>query len=171
MFQYEKRVGNYEFKNQQHQNAAFAAMLAVSASACKKSVQYVPLASETVEPEIVRTLDSMRNEGTKITSNPEYINLGCDTLKLNKDFAKNPGDFMQKAGMILNDKYNDKMCILNGDVIYDNVKRIGSEQEFDMYINKTPVISSHNLYTTDSKTVYVQIEYYGQVNPKIQNFL
>lgn len=149
--------------------AVFAVLL--TAGACKKSVSYTPLQRSSVSSETVRVLDSLRNEGKKITSNPDFVHLGADTLKLNKNFDKNPDRFMQNAERILNDKYNDKVLILNNDAVYDNVKRIGAKTEYDMYINKTAVISGYDLYTKDSKTIYVPVEYYGQQNPEVRSFL
>lgn len=152
--------------------SAMAALLAVSSAACKRSVNFTPLAKESLQPKTAQVLDSLVKEGQKILEDSEYISLGYDTLELTKDFSERPDKFIKKANHNLKHKYNDKVVfLLENNSIFDNSNRIGSAPKKYIYIDKTTVIPDSKTYTTDGKTVFVPVEYYGKVNPEISNFL
>ena len=151
-----------------------AAMMAASVSACKRPTNLVPMPKEFVQPKTTAIIDSLVREGKKVSENPDYVYLGCDTLELNKDFSKNPSKFFDKTELILRDKFNDKMCTNEYDHIYsdpDGAGIIHYKDYKNIYINKTAIISSPETYTRDSADVFIPVEYYGQINPEIQNFL
>ncbi len=151
-----------------------AAMMAMTVSACKKPVNLVPVSKDYIQPRTTAILDSLANEGKKITENTDYIYLGSDTLELNKDFSKNPAKFLNKASMIVRDKFDDKVCTKKDNYIpgYPDCVSTKRYSEFkDMYIDKTTIIPNAKTYTKDSTDIYVPVEYYGRVNPEIQNFL
>jgi hypothetical protein len=175
VFKYEKKgdmIMNLRINN--IKTFALAAMLTTSVTACKKPVNLTPLAKQYVQPRTTAIIDSLIIEGKKVAENPDYVYLGADTLELNNDFSKNPARFFEKTSLILKDKFTDKVCTKEYDYIYSDPDGVGIKhyKEFmDMYIDKTAIISSPETYTTDTTDIYIPVEYYGKVNPKVQNFL
>lgn len=152
--------------------AAFVTMLTASVTGCKQSAHYTPLARECVQPKTTILVDSLHQEGKKLISNEDYVFLGCDTLPLNKDFVEKPARFFENAKLSLRGKFNDQVVSVNTP-IFDNSNRIGAPNTYDLYINKQAVVSANEFYTlgSDSKTVYVPVQYYGQINPNVQSIL
>lgn len=157
--------------------AAFVTMLTASATGCKQSAHYTPLARECVQPKTTILVDSLHQEGKKIIDNEDFVFLGCDTLPLNKDFATNPAGLFKSANLTLRDNFNDKVVTSQGEPrVYTHPDRIGVTQDInalDLYVNKQAVVSANEFYTlgSDSKTVYVPVQYYGQINPNIPPIL
>lgn len=152
---------------------AIAAILVASA-ACSRPKNYTPLSNQYVQPRTVSILDSLVKEGEKVSKNPEYVYLGCDTLELNKDFSKNPSKFMDKANMIARDKFNDKVCTKEYDFIPSDPEGVSVKKyrEYkDMYIDKTAIVPCTEIFTTDSTDMHVPVKYLGRVNPEVANFL
>ena len=153
---------------------ALAAMMTTAVSACKRPVNFIPVSKEFVQPRTTKVLDSLVKEGENVAENSDYIYLGGDTLELNKDFPENPTKFFDKTTLILNDKFNEKICTEHCKNIYgypESSQIIKHKNCPNIYIDKTAIIPSAQIYTIDSTALYIPVEYYGKVNPEIYNFL
>lgn len=151
-----------------------AAMMAATVSGCKRPANFVPMSREYVQPKTTAIIDSLVKEGKKISQNPDYVYLGNDTLELNKDFSKNPAKFFENTSLILQNKFNDRLCTNKYYHICsdpDGATIIHYNNTAEVYIDKTTIIPKSEMYTTDSTDIYVPVEYYGKINPEVQEFL
>ena len=150
-----------------------SALFALSALSCQKQ-HYKPLPAEYIPQKTYSNLDSLIKEGEKITSDPSFIQLGYDTVELNKDFAHNPKEFNAKVNERLSDKYNDKIITIDDTYSYTDPQGKGLIDvlhKTNMYTNKTAVLKSNKLFTTNNNNMFVPVEYYAKFNPKILPYL
>lgn len=149
-----------------------SAALLFSAGGCKKAYKVLP--HEYVPAKVLNSLDSIRKSGEKIISNPEFKLLGTDTVKLEKDFILEPQKFMAEQNKIIEKKYTDRYVTGSTANVWSDPDGMGFVVDNDYaskYIDKTVVLKSNNLYTTNYLDTYVPVEHYARINPEAVPYL
>lgn len=149
-----------------------SAVLLFSAGGCKKAYKVMP--HEYVPQKALNSLDSIRKSGVEIISNPEFKLLGTDTVKLDKDFILHPEKLMEEQNKALETKYRDRYVSGSTANIWSDPDGAGMVVDYDYtskYVDKTAVLNSNNIYTTDYLDMYVPVEHYARINPKAVPYL
>lgn len=154
---------------------ALSAFLMLSSIGCKKNAPvYKLLPSDYVAPKVIKNIESIRNKTVSVINNPDYVLLGRDTVVLNKDFHLHPEKFLEEQNKKLADKFVDEVkgeWKSNYIATPDGDAYVYSPDYYRKYVDKTTVINSDKIYTTDSIDMFVPVEYYGKINPEAKPFL
>ena len=145
-------------------------MMAATVAGCTpKRQKLVPMPSEYVPAKTVQLVNSLYRDGITVKYNKKNVLLDRDTVKLGKDFVKDPDSFYRNTNSFLSQNYNETICPeeegSEGKGYFD------TQNYYDKYVNKQAIVSGKTLYTTDSIDVYVPVEYYGEINPEIKDFI
>ena len=147
-----------------------AAMMAATVVGCApKRQKLVPMPKEYVSQKLVQSVNSLYKEGTAVKYNTKNVLLDRDTVKLDRDFVRDPDSFYRSTNSFLSQNYNETIC--PEDEGFAGKGYFDTQNYYDKYINKQAIVSGKNLYTTDSIDVYVPVEYYGEINPEIKDFI
>lgn len=104
-----------------------------------------------------------------------YHFYGRDTLKLNKNFADKTEKFLKEINKQA--KSNDKQVVVDKYTALEPLypwkpaspMRVPKTKYVyaGEHINHKAVIKDSKIFTTDSTDMYIPVEYYGQINPKV----
>lgn len=120
---------------------------------------YKPVSRDMLPEKSLVMLDSMKTEGQNtILSDSEYFHLTDDTLRINEDFHINPKAFTDEVDKNINGMFMEAY-------------KINDKSELK-YIDRKAVINGDKLFTNQyNNGVYVPIEYYAKLNPKVKPLL
>ncbi len=132
-----------------------------------------PMPQELISTEITHKMDSLSKETQKILNDTTYKFYGYDTLRINKDFAENPQYFQQKMAskaknadkIVKTGQYTklEPIFFNNKMMLYPKTHYIEEKE----HTEHKAVITKPAILTTDSTDMYVPVEYYGKINPKV----
>ena len=145
-------------------------MMAATVAGCTpKRQKFVPMPKEYVSQKLVQSVNSLYKEGVQVKYNTNNVLLDRDTVKLDREFVKDPDSFYRSTNSFLSQNYNETVC--PEDEGSDGKGYFDTQNYYEKYINKQAIVSGKTLYTTDSIDVYVPVEYYGEINPEIKEYV
>ena len=138
---------------------AVSTLLAACVSSTNKT--FKPLPENLIPEQIEHKVDSLSKETKKIMNDTTYHFYGRDTLKLNKNFADKTEKFLKEINnTALEPLYPWKPA---SPMRVPKTKYVYAGE----HINHKAVIKDPKIFTTDSTDMYIPVEYYGQINPKV----
>lgn len=152
---------------------AVSTLLAACVSSTNKT--FKPLPENLIPEQIEHKVDSLSKETKEIMNDTTYHFYGRDTLKLNKNFADKTEKFLKEINKQA--KSNDKQVIVDKYTALEPLypwkpaspMRVPKTKYVyaGEHINHKAVIKDSKIFTTDSTDMYIPVEYYGQINPKV----
>ena len=137
---------------------AVSTLLAACVSSTNKT--FKPLPENLIPEQIEHKVDSLSKETKKIMNDTTYHFYGRDTLKLNKQAKSNDKQVVVDKYTALEPLYPWKPA---SPMRVPKTKYVYAGE----HINHKAVIKDSKIFTTDSTDMYIPVEYYGQINPKV----
>lgn len=149
-----------------------ASALITAASSCGRK-PLVEMPKDMVPSRLERTVDSLSKKSADILNDSSYKFYGRDTLLLSPETYKTMGQFEN----YLNKKAesNDESVIIGSYTAFIPVYNGKTttlipqvQHQYDNeHINHKAIVREGKIFTKDSTDMYLPVEYYGQINPKI----
>lgn len=139
----------------------------------RKSYKLVP--QENIQKNIRIKLDSFSRESKKILKNTSYEFYDSDMIKLDSTFETNTNKFintLKNRAQKKNDKVIEYSRVMLTPLFYENKSEVHAvirHKYTNKYLSPKVVLKKVQLYTTDNKDKYIQVEYFGIANPKVSN--
>jgi len=121
-------------------------------SSCAKTELKV---AQEVDKVIAHKLDSVRKSTQEILKNPEYQLISRDTIPL-------PKFFNYVSSSLTTNMNSNAYKVVPKVVVGDSNTKIRK------FVNETGVITSDKLFAGRNNQLYVPVEYYGIINPKLK---
>ena len=143
-------------------------MLVCSVCSCEKKPYYE---MSEVPYDVKSKMDLIRHNTTDILRDTSYHTYGYDTVKINKDFYHDKQKYLesltQKAikqtPKTEIGKHIEIQMIPKRGGGFDQIPVLKKDYKPD-FKDQRPVIQSNKVFTTDGKTLYIPVEYYGRLN-------
>ena len=136
---------------------AVSTLLAACVSSTNKT--FKPLPENLIPEQIEHKVDSLSKETKKIMNDTTYHFYGRDTLK-HKQAKSNDKQVVVDKYTALEPLYPWKPA---SPMRVPKTKYVYAGE----HINHKAVIKDSKIFTTDSTDMYIPVEYYGQINPKV----